>query len=374
MALMIRLLLFSGFLSVPLVTASSHSDYTNGIVYSITSPLRNTIEFLTEVWGYCVDILCFPFTALINVFKLSVRSLEDLLSVIVDGIISLIDRLIFKPIAFILQCVYNMIDICARRPLIFITTMVARCLEKLLTFIYIGDALEHIFAYPIHKLVDLLHLAVYIVLQMPLDILFQVIIKILIAQGLKYFIFLCCFIICLLADLLNLPFIAVNVLLKGVISVPLYILLSVISAILFCCIDSVIYFFYLTVNFIKICTILFIITVSTVYVYNSSVYNREMGFTLYGIHEAACIVIRKMTYISRKILYANEDANLQALEEEDLCCAVCFEERMLPKLIPCMHANTCVNCLLKILRLGGKCPMCRSPIRNFELPEGYQMR
>lgn len=371
MSSMIRLLLFSGFLSAPLVTASSHSDYTDGIVYAITSPLRNTIEFLTEVWGCCVDILCFPFTALIDVFKLSVRCLEDLLSTIVDGIISLIDSLIFKPISYILLCFYHMIDICIRGPLIFITKIVAKCLEKLIAFIYVGDALERIFVYPIHKLVDLLHLSVYIVLQMPLDILFQVIIKIVVAEGLQYFICVCFFIICLLADIINLPVTAVNFLLKGIISLPLYTLLSIISAILFCCVDPVIYFFYLTINFIKICVIVFIISVSTVYVYNSSVYNRETGLTLYGIKEAAYIVIRRLTYISRKMLYANEVANLQTLEEEDLCCAVCFEERLLPKLIPCKHANTCVSCLLRILRLGGKCPMCRSPIQNFELPDGY---
>lgn len=253
------------------------------------------------------------------------------------------------------------------------TKIVATCLGKLLAFIYIGDAFGRIFAYPIHKLVDLLHLAVYVVLQMPLDIIFQIIIKIGIAQGLKYFISVCCFIICLLADIINLPLIAVSFLLKGIISLPLYTLLSIISALLFCCIDPVIYFIYLTINFIKVCVIVYIISVCSVFVYNSSVYNRETGLTLFGIKEAAYIVTRKLTYISRKVLYANEDANLQALEEEDLCCVVCFEERMLPKLIPCKHANTCVSCLLKILRLGGKCPMCRSPIQNFELPEGYQM-
>lgn len=48
-----------------------------------------------------------------------------------------------------------------------------------------------------------------------------------------------------------------------------------------------------------------------------------------------------------------------AMEAHD--CPVCWKEKPLVCILPCMH-NCCAECVQKIVRRDYKCPMCRAPM------------
>ena len=371
MSKFIFLLLLLGILPISSV-ASSYSDYTDAIVYSLTTPYRETIEFLTEVWNYFVEILCYPFFKVLDLLKMTVDAVGNLFSSLIDAVVLIFELLLFRPITLLAICFYQLTDCIIRCPLTFATNITAKGAGLLLEKANIpvqNDKIVDIFAQiltiPIHTAVDLLQLIVFLVVQIPINVLFHGVIEYLIAGGLKLVVSGCQFFLCFSVEILRLPFAGIRYLLKGIVSLPLFSVLNILNFILFCIIDPVIYFIYLVINVTKICVLLFGIAVLTIYIYNYSVCGHHAALTVNGLRDAVFMVTRKVTKVAKKILDA-EQTLIQMTDEDDKCCAVCFEERLLAKLIPCKHENTCMGCLYQIMRLDGRCPICRTPIQNFE--------
>ena len=359
---------------LPVSTAGSYSDYSNSIVHVVSSPFRQTIEFLTEVWNYFVEILCYPFFKLLYLLKIAINAIGNSISSVIHVVVSVLELLIVRPVTYVVTCFYRLTDCVIRYPLTFATNMTATAaglfFEKA-TNSEESDKVVVVFtqilAFPVDALVDILQLVVFLVIQMPLNVVFYGVIEYLLAGGLTLVVSGCQSILCFLIGICTLPFEAIRYLLKGVIALPLFSLLKIINLVLFCIIDPIFYFIYLVISMMKISVLLVCITILTIYVYNYSVSGHQAALTLKGLQIATLTVTRKLIKITKKILVTNTDQTLmQVMEEEDNCCAVCFEERLLAKLVPCRHENTCVGCLYQIMRLDGRCPICRAPILNFE--------
>ena len=360
----------------PLSTVGSYSDYTNSIVHCVSSPFRQTIDFLTEVWSYFVDIICYPFFALLDGLKMMVNTIQTLITSLINGIATSIELVVVRPLTFVVTYFYRLTDCVVRYPLIFVTNMTASAAglfyDKAIKFEE-SDKVVNLFAqmlaFPADALVDILQLAVFLVVQMPINVIFYGVIEYLIAGTLLLLVSWCQAILYFLIDICRLPFVGINYLLKGVFALPLISLLNVLNFILFCIIDPVIYFIYLVISTIKISVLIACLTILMIYLYNYSVSGHQATLTMNGLQIAALTVIRKLTRVAKKLLVVNNDQTLTEImeeEEEDKCCAVCFEERLLAKLVPCKHENTCMGCVYQIMRLDGRCPICRTPIQNVE--------
>ncbi|XP_077994985.1 E3 ubiquitin-protein ligase TRIM71-like [Glandiceps talaboti] len=63
-----------------------------------------------------------------------------------------------------------------------------------------------------------------------------------------------------------------------------------------------------------------------------------------------------------------ETAILDKIGENFLCCTICFERFITPKILPCLH-NFCEKCLVSIVKRKGSllCPTCSTPCRLTDL-------
>lgn len=365
---MFILLLFGTF---PAVCTSTYSDYTTAIVYSLTTPFREIIEFLTEVWNYFIELLCFPFMKFLDLLKLLFISTEELFSFIIDLIVTVLNLLILQPVSSLVACFYAVTNYAVRYPLTTVTKVFATASAKVLEVSSIAklsdsvlETLICILSFPIDKVVDLTHMLVYLVIQMPLNVLFHGILEFIVASGLKYVVSKLRAALCFLAETLRLPFIGISYILKGVISLPLYTVLNVVSFILFCIIDPVIYFIHLLVRSTTIFVLMFVIAVSTIYVFNTV---SDLNVTLDGFKEATQVFTGRLIKTTRELFSSSlNQTAMHVVEEEDNNCAVCFEEKRFVKLLPCKHENLCVDCLNQILGLNARCPFCRATIQNVE--------
>ena len=62
-------------------------------------------------------------------------------------------------------------------------------------------------------------------------------------------------------------------------------------------------------------------------------------------------------------------------DEEENLCGICFEELANGSLLPCKH-SFCATCIVKLKKQavyqateGVMCPNCRTPVREYLLPE-----
>ena len=354
------------------VGASTPSDYTDSIVYSITSPFRNTIEFLIHVWNVTVDTACYPFFKALELLQITIRRLTDVCTFFIDCLISLLNIVVFSPLIFVVQILNSLIDIILRYPLIFIMDVIAGLLYRILVFMHVtrlesnlGDSFASALALPVDKFVDTLHTFVYLLIQMPLEFLFHGVIEFLLANGIKFVIFAFSEVICFIADIVKIPFLGISMLLNGVVAVPLLTVLKILCLILFCIIDPIVYFFYLIIAFLNLCVLALVIVASTIYIYNYAFSNTDFDITITEIREVTQSLTRRFARIGRQLFSTNKTRTEST--EDDHFCAVCFEDRFLFKLVPCKHRTTCMDCLEQIMRLNGICPICRSPIQGYQV-------
>ena len=293
-----------------------------------------------------MDSICYPFFTLLDGLKMMVNTIQTLITSLINGIVTSVELVVVRPLTFVVTCFYRLTDCVVRYPLIFVTNMTASAaglfFDKAIKFEE-SDKVVNLFAqmlaFPADAVVDILQLAVFLVVQMPINVIFYGVIEYLIAGTLLLLVSWCQAILYFLIDICRLPFVGINYLLKGVFALPLISLLNILNFILFCIIDPVIYFIYLVISTIKISVLIACLTILTIYLYNYSVSGHQATLTMNGLQIAALTVTRKLSRVAKKLLAANNDQTLTEImeeeEEEDNCCAVCFEERLLAKFVPC---------------------------------------
>ena len=371
MPLKVWIVLFLGLLCAQDVTGSSSSDYTDSIIYSVTSPFRSTVEFIEHVWNHFVDLICYPFMTLISVLQSVINGIADICLLVIDRVNITLETILFQPLMFVIKCLDRLVDMLLLKPLLFLTDFIAGTVSRLLTYVRItgvesnvGDVIAKVLAFPVDKFVNILHVIVHLFIAKPLELLFQWVIDFLLVNGIKLLISAFSAALCSVGEILKLPFLGISILLKNLVAVPLDSLLSIIGFILFCLIDPIVYFFYLVITFLKLCILVFAIVASVVYIYNYKFSDPNIDKAIKYVKNISYTFTRRLTFIYRR--YFGIDNTAPVVDDDDNCCAVCFEERLLIKLIPCGHDTTCMSCLQKILRLNRTCPICRSVIQGYE--------
>ena len=365
--------LFFGLLCAQGATGSSSSDYTDSIIYSVTSPFRSTIEFIEHVWDHFVDLICFPFLTLISVLQSVIDGIADICLILIDRVNLTLETIIFQPLMFVIKCLDTLVDMLLLQPLLFLTDIIAGTVSRLLTYVRItsvesnvGDVIANILAFPVDKFVNILHVIVHLFIAKPLELLFQWVIDFLLVNGIKLLISAFSAALCAIAEISKLPILGISILLKNLVAIPLDSLLSIICFILFCLIDPIVYFFYLVITFLKLCILGFAIVASIVYIYNYKFSDPNIDKAIKYVKNISYRFTRRLTFVGRRYFGIDNTAPEAVVDDDDNCCAVCFEERLLIKLIPCGHETTCMSCLQKILRLNRTCPICRSVIQGYE--------
>ena len=365
--------LFFGLLCAQDVTGSSSSDYTDSIIYSVTSPFRSTVEFIEHVWNHSVDLICYPFMTLLSVLQSVINGISDICLILIDRVNFALETILFQPLMFVIKCLDTLVDMLLLQPLLFLTDTIAGTMSRLLIYVRItsvesnvGDVIAKILALPVDKFVNILHVILHLFIAKPLELLLQWVIDFLLVNGIKLLISAFSAALCSIGEILKLPFLGISILLKNLVAVPLDSLLRIICFILFCLIDPIVYFFYLVITFLKLCLLVFAIVASVVYIYNYKFSNPHIDKAIKYAKNISYTLTRRLTFICRRYFGIDNTAPEAVVDDDDNCCAVCFEERLLIKLIPCGHETICMSCLQKILRLNHTCPICRSVIQGYE--------